>query len=115
MEFRNVAKTYGIWYAQIVHSLVLKVGILQYLPQKFPIFCQSWISQPHEFCVCNIHKLQKIDTRNICSRTGKTRNLKILFEWGPCLNQGCNVSDFSLISMNFTSKYLKMFFEISPL
>ena len=30
-------------------------------------------------------------------------------------NQGCKFSDFSLISENFTSKYLKMFFEISSL
>ena len=29
--------------------------------------------------------------------------------------QGCKFSDFCLISENFTSKYLKMFFEISSL
>ena len=31
------------------------------------------------------------------------------------LSQGCKFSDFCLISENFTSKYLKMFFEISSL
>ena len=29
--------------------------------------------------------------------------------------QGCKFSDFCLISENFTSKFLKMFFEISSL
>ena len=29
--------------------------------------------------------------------------------------QGCKFSDFCLISENFTSKYLKIFFEISSL
>ena len=71
MEFRNVGKTYGIWYAQIVHSLVLKEGMLQYLSQKFPIFCQSWIVQPHEFCVCNIHKLQKLTRGTFAAGQGK--------------------------------------------
>ena len=31
------------------------------------------------------------------------------------LIQGCKFSDFCLISESFTSKYLKMFFEISSL
>ena len=31
------------------------------------------------------------------------------------MTQGCKFSDFCLISENFTSKYLKMFFEITSL
>ena len=52
-ESGNFAKTQGIWFAQVVNSLILKVKDVLIFAAKFQ---RSWIRQ---FCVCNSHKSRK--------------------------------------------------------
>ena len=39
MEFGNFAKTEGIWFAQVVYSLILKVKDISIFAAKISIFC----------------------------------------------------------------------------
>ena len=41
-----------------------------------------WISLPSQFCVCNSHKSHNLKFE----KTGKTGNLKMQFEWVPCIS-----------------------------
>ena len=52
-EFGNFAETQGIWFAQVVNSLILNVKVISLFAAKISILGGSWISQ---FCVCNGHK-----------------------------------------------------------
>ena len=70
-EFGNFAKTQGIWFAQVVHSLILK--IFRYLPRKFLFFRRIWIRQ---FCVCNSHKSRKLAQGKFTVRQGKHREFE---------------------------------------
>ena len=53
-EYRNFAKTQGIWFAQVVSSLILLKGkiYLNICHENFHFF-KSRISLPSQFCVCN--------------------------------------------------------------
>ena len=62
MKFGNFAKTQGIWFAQVVNSLILKVKrILRYLPREFPFFFQK----------LDRSQIMYIGTGQICGGTGK--------------------------------------------
>ena len=65
----------------------------------FPL--RSWIDLPIQFCVCNSHKLCKLAQGKFAVRQGKyrenTRNLKIQFEWVPCISYSQKLN-LSLIS-----------------
>ena len=88
-EFGNVAKTQGIWFAQVVDSLILKVKDISIFAAKIPPEnCLSWICLPSQFGVCNSHKSRKLAQGKFAVRQGKHRentgNLKMKFEWVPC-------------------------------
>ena len=57
---QNTGQTQGIWFAQVVNSLILKLRDINFghLPRKFPIFF-SWIRLPIQVCVCNSNKSRK--------------------------------------------------------
>ena len=60
-EFGNVAKTQGIWFAQVVNSLIIKVKGVSIIAVKIPkIIFLGWISLPSQFCVCHSHKSCKL-------------------------------------------------------
>ena len=77
----------GIWFAQVVNSLILKVKDITIFAAKIPNFFLSWISLSSLFCVCNSHKSCKLAQGKFVVRQGKNRentgNLKMLFEWVP--------------------------------
>ena len=82
-EFGDFSKTQGFFFVQVVNSLILKIkNIVIFAANKF--FFISWIHLPSQFCVCNSHKTRKVVQGQICSMTGKTGNLNMQFEWGPC-------------------------------
>ena len=72
-EFGNFAKTQGIWYAQVVISLILKVKDVLIFAAKISIFRRSWIRQ---FCVCNRHKSRKLAQGKLTVRQGKHREFE---------------------------------------
>ena len=65
-------KTQGIWFAQVVNSVILKVKEVR-----------SLISLPSQFCVCNSHKSRKLAQGKFAVGQGNTGNLKMQFEWVP--------------------------------
>ena len=79
---QNTEKAHGIWFAQVVNSLILKVkDIAIFAVEIFPFFPQvCWIGLPSQFYVCYSHgENLQLDREN-------TGNLKIqfnLFEWVP--------------------------------
>ena len=86
----NTGKTQEILLAQVVNVLVLKVKDTAIVAAKrIHFFPRSWIGLPSQFCVCNTHKLYKLAQGKFVVRQGKHRentgNLKIQFEWVPCL------------------------------
>ena len=84
-EFGNIAKTRGIWFAQVVNSLILKVKYISIFAAKISIFFLSWISLLSQFCVCKHHKLRKLAQGKFAVGQGinreNTGNLKVRFEW----------------------------------
>ena len=73
-EFVIFARTQGILFAQVVNSMILKI-------LDIAIFAATFFRS-----VSHIKLLQisEIGTGKFSSRTGKTGNLQIGFEWGPC-------------------------------
>ena len=69
----NLAKTQGIWFAQVVNSLFLKLIDISIFAAKFSIFGGSWISQ---FCVCNSHKSRNLAQGKFAVGQGKHREFK---------------------------------------
>ena len=51
--FGNFAKTQGIWFAQVVNSLILKVKDISIFAAISLYIC--WISLLSQCCVCNSH------------------------------------------------------------
>ena len=50
---QNTGKTQGIWFAQVINSLIIKVkDILVFAVNISKLFLKSLLSQ---FCVCNSH------------------------------------------------------------
>ena len=45
----------GIWFVQIVNSLIVKVKYTSIFATKIFIYFKSWISLLNQFCVCNSH------------------------------------------------------------
>ena len=87
-EFGNFAKTQGIWFAQVVNSLLLKVKDISIFAAKISnFFCLSWMSLPSQFCVCDSHKSCKLAQGKFAVGQGKNRentgNLKMQCEWVP--------------------------------
>ena len=82
-EFGNFAKTQGIWFAQVVNSLILKVKDISKFATIILNFFFSLISLPSEFCVCKSHKLHKLAQGKLAVGQGKRRALKMQFEWVP--------------------------------
>ena len=72
-EFGNFAKTQGIWFAQVVNSLILKVKDISVFAAKVSIFLRIWIRQ---FCVCNSHKSRKLAQGKFTVRQGKHREFE---------------------------------------
>ena len=67
-EFGNFAKTQGIWFAQNVNSLILKVKDISIFATK--------ISLPSQFCVCNSHKSRKLAQGKFAFIQGKHREFE---------------------------------------
>ena len=81
-EFGNLAKTQGIWFAQVVNFLILKVKDILIFAVKISNFFWSWISLPsRQFCVCNSQKSCKLAQGKFAIGQGKnnenTGNLKM--------------------------------------
>ena len=76
-EFGNFAKTPGIWFAQVVNSLILKVKDIAIFAAKISIFSpRSWLGLPSQFCICNSHKLCKLAQGKFAVRQGKHRKFE---------------------------------------
>ena len=76
--------------AQVVNALILKVkDIAIFAANKILFFPpRSWIGLPSQFCVCDSHKLCKLAQGKFEVRlrwVENTGNLKIQFEWVPCI------------------------------
>ena len=67
---KNTGKTQGIWFAQGVNSLILKVKNISGFAAKISFFRRTWIRQ---FCVCNSHKSRKLAQGKFTVRQGKHR------------------------------------------
>ena len=53
----NFAKTQGIWFGQVLNSLILRVKYISIFAAKISTKKMlSWISLLSQFCVCNGHK-----------------------------------------------------------
>ena len=63
---QNTGKTQGIWFAQVVNSLVLKVKDI------FKFAANLCSSLPNQFCVCNCHKSHKLAQGIFVIGRGKT-------------------------------------------
>ena len=64
---QNTGKIQGIWFAQVVISLILEVKDVSIF------FWRSWIGQ---FCVCNSHKSRKLAQGKFTVRQGKHREFE---------------------------------------
>ena len=83
-EFGNFAKTQGIWFAQVVNSLILKVKDTAIFATKISIFSpRSWIGLPSQFHVIVTNDVNWY-RENLRLDRENTGNLKIQFEWVPC-------------------------------
>ena len=92
-------KTQGLWkFGQNTGNLVCSSwkcsdskskGFCDICRKKNPFFCRSWLGLPSQFCVCNSHKICKLAQGKFAFGQGKKRentgNLKIQFEWLPCI------------------------------
>ena len=69
--------------------LILKLKNIVIFAAKISNFCRSWIHLPSQLCVHNSHKSGKLAWGKFAVRQGKNReyvgNLKMQFEWGPCI------------------------------
>ena len=75
-EFGNFAKTQGIWFAQVVNSLILKVKDISIFAAKIPNSLLIWICLPSQFGVCNSHKSRKLAKGQFSVRQGKHREFE---------------------------------------
>ena len=57
---QNTGKTQGIWFAQVVNSLTLKVKDISIFTAKISKFFSRRISLPSQFCVWNSSKSCKL-------------------------------------------------------
>ena len=68
-------------------------GFFFFCRKKMNFFSRSWIGLPSQFCVYNSHKLCKLAQGKFVVGQGKSRentgNLKIQFEWVPCIAPHC--------------------------
>ena len=74
--FGIFAKTQGIWLAQVVNSLILKVKDISIFAANISNFFSKWISLPSQFCVCNSHKSRKLAQGKFAIAQGKYRETK---------------------------------------
>ena len=86
-EFGNFAKTQGIWFAQVVNSLILMVKDILIFGTKISGFfleaglvCQ--VSFMYVIVTNHVNWLRK-NLRSDRVKAGKTENLKLQFEWVP--------------------------------
>ena len=75
-EFGNLAKTQGIWFAQVVNSLILKVKDMLVFAAKISKFCLKLDSLPSQFCICNSHKSHKLAQGTFAVGQGKYREFE---------------------------------------
>ena len=82
-NLKILPKTQGIWFAQVVISVILKVKDISKSAVKSPIILLSLKSLPSQFCVCNSHKSCKLAQGKFVVGHGENRestgNLKIQF------------------------------------
>ena len=81
-EFGKFAQTEGVWFAQAVNSLILKVKDISICAAQISYFFFNWIRLASQFCVCNNQKQAKVVVRQGKNREN-TGNLKMQFEWVP--------------------------------
>ena len=74
-EFAIFAKTQGIWFAQVVNSLILKVKDILKFSVKISFFL-SLINLPSQLCVCNSHKSNKWAQGKVAIGQGKHRKTR---------------------------------------
>ena len=69
-EFANFAKTRGIWFAQVVNSLILKLkDVSDICCKNFQLIFKAGL--PSKFCVCNSHKSLKLSQGKFVVGQGK--------------------------------------------
>ena len=83
-EFGNFAKTQGIWFAQVLNYLILKVKDFSMFAAKISNFFLSWISRPSQFCVSKNNKSRKLAQGKSVVGQGKHREI-----------EKCNLSGYS--------------------
>ena len=91
---KSTRKTQGILFGEVVNILMTKVKDIAIFAAKKFIFSLKLDSQ---FCVCNSHKLCKLAHGKFAVGQEKHRenmgNLKIQFEWVPCIGLWLHVCD----------------------
>ena len=70
------AKTKGTWFAQVVHSLTLKVNNILKFAAKISNFFWLDKSAKSKFYVCNSHKSRKLAQRKFAVGQGKHREFE---------------------------------------
>ena len=92
-EFRNLAKTQGILFAQVINSLMPKVkDIAIFAAKKIHFFSRSWIGLPSQFCVSNSHKLCELTQEKFA--VGQGKNWDKHREFPPTCPQSLTVCHF---------------------
>ena len=91
-EFGNFAKTQGIWFAQVVNSLILTVKDIAIFAAKISIFLYFFSEGGYvrqvSFVYVIVTNYVNWRRENVGLGRENTVNLKIHFEWVPCLS-GC--------------------------
>ena len=79
----KICQTQGIWFAQVVNSMILKVKDILIFAAKNSKLDKS----ARKCCVCNYHKSHKFAQGKFAVGQGKNResmgNLKMQYEWVP--------------------------------
>ena len=73
---QNTGKTQGIWFAQVVKSLILKVKDILKIGAKISQKNLCLKSLPIQFCVCNSHKSRKLAQGKFAVGQGKHREFE---------------------------------------
>ena len=74
-EFGNFAKTEGIWFAQVLNSLILMVKDILIFAAKISKFCLKLVKSAKSVFVCDSHKSRKLAQGKFAVRQGKKQGI----------------------------------------
>ena len=83
-EFGNFTKTQGMWFAQVVNSLILKVKNNSLFALKISKFLLKLDKSAKSFFCVIVTNHVNWHRKKLGSDRKNTGNLKMQFEWVPC-------------------------------